>query len=76
MQLIAIVMRMLERFHTDICPKNHPNMSFYDIPFEKDHTFFSFQRKLNGCEYAVDSYRHGLRTPNKPFFIEIPKFWA
>ena len=42
MQLIAIVMRMLERYHTDICSKiilTYLN----DIPFEKDHTFFSFQ---------------------------------
>ena len=40
MQLIAIVMRMLERYHTDICSKiilTYLN----DIPFEKDHTFFS-----------------------------------
>ena len=35
------------------------NGTFYDIPFEKDHTFFSFPNIFfNGCEYAVDCYRY------------------
>ena len=34
------------------------NGTFYDILFEKDHTFFPFQKFFNGCEYAVDCYRY------------------
>ena len=35
------------------------NGTFYDIPFEKDHTFFFLSKYFfNGCEYAVDCYRY------------------
>ena len=40
------------------------------------HTYIPLLTKATGMAETVLVFRHGLRTPDKAFFNNIPNFWA